>query len=158
MHRKAPVRPVLVVVAHVAVRHPAEMAFVHDEETIAASRAARGVGSTERTPRSPDGMPRQHPEEHFGRGPVEISLISAVPTHALCTHTQDRFGERHRRAGRRGTAAHRLHLAAHTLHTHAYAGLIRPREKAPRNSDPRHESQREPAGHSVVHTQKGAKK
>jgi hypothetical protein len=40
---------------------------------------------------------------------------------------------------------------------HAYAGLIRPREKAPRNSDLRHESQREPAGHSVVHTQKGAK-
>ena len=134
MHRKAPVRPVLVVVAHVAVRHPAEMAFVHDEETIAASRAARGVGSTERTPRSPDGMPRQHPEEHFGRGPVEISLISAVRTHALCVHTQECCGRRHRRAGRLEAAAHEPHLVAHTLHTHAYAALIRPREKHPRNS------------------------
>jgi hypothetical protein len=38
-----------------------------------------------------------------------------------------------------------------------YAGLIRPREKAPRNSDLRHEPQREPAGHSIVHTQASAK-
>ncbi len=102
-------------------------------------------------------MPWQRPEGHFGRGPVEICLISAVRTHALCVHTQDRLGERHRRAGRRGTAAHRSRLAAHTLHTHAYAGLIRPREKHPRNSDRRHESQREPAGHGVVHTQKSAR-
>jgi len=29
-------------------------------------------------------------------------------------------------------------------------------DKAPRNSDLRHESQREPAGQSVVHTQKSA--
>jgi len=29
---------------------------------IATSRAARGTGSAERTPRSPDGMSRQHPE------------------------------------------------------------------------------------------------
>ena len=123
---------------------------------IPTSRAASGSRSTERTPRAPDAMPWQRPEGHFGRGPVEICLISAVRTHALCVHTQDRLGERHRRAGRRGTAAHRSRLAAHTLHTHAYAGLIRPREKAPRNSDLRHESQREPAGHSVVHTQEGA--
>jgi hypothetical protein len=81
---------------------------------------------------------------------VEISLIRAVRTHALCVHTQDHLGGRHRRAGRRGTAAHRPRLAAHALHTHAYAGLIRPREKAPRNSDLRHECQREPAGQGVV--------
>ena len=102
-------------------------------------------GSTERTPRSPDAMPRQHPEEHFGRGQVEISLISAVRTHALCVHTQDCFGGRHQRAGRRGTAAHRPHLAARTLHTHAYAALIRPREKHPRNSHLRRAPERETA-------------
>jgi len=38
-----------------------------------------------------------------------------------------------------------------------YAALIRPREKAPRNSDLRHECQRELAGRGIVHTQKGAK-
>jgi hypothetical protein len=81
-------------------------------------------------------------QQHFGRGPVEISLISAVRTHALCVHTQECFGRRHRRASRRGPAAHRPHLVAHTLHTHAYAGLIRPREKHPRNSDLRHQSAR----------------
>jgi len=40
----------------------------------------------------PDQPMRNHgsnPEGHFGRGPVEISLISAVRTHALCTHAQD---------------------------------------------------------------------
>jgi hypothetical protein len=41
MHRKAPVGPMLVVVTDVAVEHPAEMAFVHDQETIGAFRAHR---------------------------------------------------------------------------------------------------------------------
>jgi len=123
---------------------------------IATSRAARGTGSTERTPRSPDGMSRQHPEDTSLPGPVEISLISAVRTHALCVHTQDRLGGRHRRASRRGTAAHLAHLAARTLRTHAYAGLIRPREKAPTNPDLRRHPERETAGHSVVHTQESA--
>ncbi len=54
---------------------------------------------------------------------------------------------------KRSSAAARV---AHTLHTHAYAGLIRPRETSPRNSDLRHESQREPAGHGIVHTHQGA--
>ena len=85
------------------------------------------------------------------------SLSRAVRTHALCMHTQDRLGRRDRQASRRGTAAHRPQLVAHTLHTHAYAGLTRPREKAPRNSDLRHESQHETAGHSVVPTQTCAK-
>jgi hypothetical protein len=35
--------------------------------------------------------------------------------------------------------------------------LIRPREKAPRIPDLRRHPEREPAGHSVVHTQKRAK-
>ncbi len=91
-------------------------------------------------------MPWQHPGDHFGRGPVEISLISAVRTHALCVHTQDCLGGRHRGAGRRGTAAHRPRLAAHALHTHAYAGLIRLREKHPRNSHLRRAPKRETAG------------
>jgi hypothetical protein len=39
----------------------------------------------ERPTRCRDSTPR----DHFGRGPVEISLISAVRTHALCMHTQD---------------------------------------------------------------------
>ena len=69
----------------------------------------------------------------LGPPPPEISLISAVHTHALCMHRQKRSGGRRQRAGRRGTAAHRAHLAAHTLHRHAYAGLIRPREIHPRN-------------------------
>jgi hypothetical protein len=97
------------------------------------------------------------PSTTSGAVPVEFSLISAVRTHALCVHMQHRLGRRRRRASRRNTAAHRPYPAAHTLHTHGYAGLIRPREKAPRNSDLQHEPQREPAGHSIVHTQKRAK-
>jgi hypothetical protein len=107
-------------------------------------------------PDRPTGCHGSTPREHFGRGPVEISLISAVRTHALCVHTQDRLGGRHRRASRRGTAAHLAHLAARTLRTHAYAGLIRPREKAPTNPDLRRHPERETAGHSVVHTHGGA--
>ena len=75
-------------------------------------------------------MPQQHPEDHFGRSLVEIPLIRAVRAHAPCTHRRDRLRRRHRRADRHEPAAQRAHLAAHTLHTHAYAGLIRPREKA----------------------------
>ena len=44
----------------------------------------------------------------------------------------------------------------HTLHTHAYAALSRPREKHPRNSHLRRMSERETAGHSVVHLQTSA--
>jgi hypothetical protein len=66
------------------------------------------------------------PRDHFGHCRVEISLIRAVRTHALCTHTQECFGRRHRRGGRLEAAAHEPHLVAHTLHTHAYVGLIRP--------------------------------
>ena len=51
----------------------------------------------------------------FGCDLVEISLISPLHTHALCMHTQQRLGGRHRPACRHGTAAHRPHLAAHTL-------------------------------------------
>jgi len=87
----------------------------------------------EPAPRSRNARPPQHPEEHFGRGPVEISLISAVRTHALYVHTQDHLGGRHRRADRRGTPAHRPYLAAHALRTHADAALIRPREIHPKN-------------------------
>lgn len=89
---------------------------------------------------------RSAPQDDFERGPVEISLSNAVRTHALWMHRQDRFGGRHRRAGRRGTAAHRPHLVAHTLHRLAYAALIRPREKHPRNSHTRRSPQRETAG------------
>ncbi len=87
-------------------------------------------------PRSPDAMPRRHPRTTSGAVTVEISLISAVRTHALCMHTQDRLGGRRRSAGRLETAAHRPYPAAHTLHTHAYAALMRPREIRPRNSHP----------------------
>ncbi len=83
---------------------------------------------------------------------VEISLSSAVRTHALCMHTQERLGGRHRRAGRRGTAVHRPRLATHALHTHAYAGLIRPREIHPRNPHLRRVPKRETAGRGVVPT------
>jgi len=113
---------------------------------IPTSRAASGSRSTERTPRSLDAMPRQHPKVHFGRGPVGISLIRAVRTHALCTHTQEGLGGRRPTAIRHEPAAQRRHLAAHTLHTHAYAGLIRPREIHPRNLPLRRATQREPAG------------
>ncbi len=137
--------------------HPDHRALVPD-----------GSGSHGAGPRAAPGAPNARPERSTrchgstprttsGTTTVEISLISAVRTHALCVHTQDCLGGRHRRAGRRGTAAHRPRLAAHALHTHAYAGLIRPREKAPRNSNLRQDSQREHAGHSVVHTQKRAR-
>jgi len=53
---------------------------------IAWRRTASGTRSAECTPRAPDEIPRQHSEEHFGRVPVEISLISAVRTHARCVH------------------------------------------------------------------------
>jgi len=123
------------------------------------SRAASGTRSTELNlrPDRPAGCHHSTPRTVTPAAvTVEISLISAVRTHALCVHTQDHLGGRHRRADRRGTAAHRPHLVARTLHTHAYAGLIRPREKAPRNPDLRHHPERETAGHSVVHTQEGA--
>jgi hypothetical protein len=84
----------------------------------------------EPAPRSRNARPPQHPEEHFGRGPVEISLISAVRTHALCVHTQECFGRRHRRAGGLEAAAHEPHLVAHTLHTSA----LRAVDKAPRKT------------------------
>jgi hypothetical protein len=83
---------------------------------------------TEPAPRSRNARPPQHPEEHFGRGPVEISLIRAVHMHALCTRTQRHLAGPPQLVHRRGTAAHRPHLVARTLHTHAYAGLIRLRE------------------------------
>jgi len=143
LHPSCPVAPVeaapsrtprMILLASAALKIPSGSTTPDRRLWIAGSRAARGTGSIERTPRSPDGMPRQHPEEHFGRGPVEISLISAVRTHALCVHTQECFGRRHRRAGRLEAAAHEPHLVAHTLHTHAYAALIRPRDKHPRNS------------------------
>ncbi len=57
-----------------------------------------------------------------------VSLSSAVHTHALCVHRQDRIRRRHRRAGRRRTAAQWPPSTEHTLHTHALRRLIRPRE------------------------------
>ena len=62
MHRKAPVRPVLVVVRDVAFEHAAEMAFVHDEEAVGALRSDRShpvlgdrvrVGCPDRTSSDP---------------------------------------------------------------------------------------------------------
>jgi hypothetical protein len=75
------------------------------------------------------------PQVHFGRGPVAISLIRAVRTHALCMHTQEGLGGRRPTAIRHEPAAHRLRLAAHTLHRHAYAALSRPREIHPRKAN-----------------------
>ena len=124
---------------------------------IPTSRVASGTKSTARTPRSPDAMPRQHPKVHFGRGPVGISLIRAVRTHALCMHTQGGIGGRRPTAIRHEPAAHRPRLAAHTLHRHAYAALSRPREIHPRNANFDDSAEHEAAGQGVVHTQQSAK-
>jgi hypothetical protein len=50
---------------------------------------------------------------------IEISLISAVHTHALCTRTQRHLAGPPQLAHRREPAAQRPHCTAHTLHTHA---------------------------------------
>jgi hypothetical protein len=62
MHRKTPVGAVLVVVAHVAVEHTSQVAFVHDKEAVGALRAHRAhpafgdgvrVGGPDRTSYDP---------------------------------------------------------------------------------------------------------
>ena len=103
-------------------------------------------GDDSRTVRHPRQVasPEGRPPEIFSQ-----RLMRAVHTHALCMHTQDRLGWRHRRAGRRRAPAHG---GAHTLHTHAYAALIRPREKHPRNPHLRRAAEQETAGHSGAQT------
>jgi hypothetical protein len=87
----------------------------------------------ERSTRCHSSTPRTTP----GALTVAISLIRAVHTGQCIrvSYARTRSGTSPDRSQRpagsiRSSAPH---LAAHTLHTHAYAGLIRPRETSPRN-------------------------
>ena len=111
MHRKGAVRPVLVVVADVAVEHPAEMAFVQDQETIGALRAHRAhpaltdgirVGDPDRTSYDPRTFALPHRVETWTELRVQVAQeeldvdagIAEIRGHlasALMTHAQVGF-------------------------------------------------------------------
>ena len=57
--------------------------------------------------------------DHVRRRSRDVSLTSAVHTHALCMHTQTYLGQSRPRVLRYEAAAHRPHGAARTLRTRA---------------------------------------
>jgi hypothetical protein len=71
------------------------------------------------------------PEDHFGRRGRRDLLISAVHTHAQCTHTQRRLAIPLPTVRRLEPAAHWLHLSPHTLHTRALCSADRALQNSP---------------------------
>ena len=105
-------------------------------------------------------MPRQHPEDHFGRGPrrdlVDQCSAYACPMRAhakLTRRTKSTCrSPRNRNSPGRSRRAHPACACVRRVRR-----IDKAPRKSPRNSDLRREPQREPAGHSIVNTQKRAK-
>jgi len=86
------------------------------------------TGSTERAPRSPNGMPRQHPEDHFGRGPRR-DLVDQCSAYA-CTMRAHARPPRRTTSTCRSPRTRSSAAALHRAHS-AYACVCRA-DKAPR--------------------------
>jgi hypothetical protein len=88
------------------------------------------TGSTERAPRSPNGMPRQHPEGHFGRGPRR-DLVDQCSAYA-CTMRAHARRPRRTTSTCRSPRTRSSAAALHRAHS-AYACVCRA-DKVPRNT------------------------
>ena len=117
--------------SRVGPRHlPMHLVSAERRLWIAWRRTTSGTRSAERPPRSSDAMPRQHPEDHFGRGPhrdlVDQCSACACPMRAHARAPRRRPSPRPSPRNRSSPATYRR--------AHHASACVRSVDKAPRKT------------------------